>query len=206
MLVLLPPAPGLDIVLFVNSFPESSGFLSKSAMGGEMGARGNGFSRLLLIDLSLVVCAGAEYVELDRISMEVCDVEGRSSSGTSWIAVARWAWVVEVSISPGRFLAGCETDPRRRMPLFTPLKKSPFSCVGVVIASSSLFVGSWFVVKVDENAEENFDSNEALGRKVSLLSAMITSYRLNCSLQHKHILQANKRGVKDTERQVIKGI
>ena len=70
-------------MVFENSFPESRGLLSKSAMGGEMGARGNGFSRLLLIDLSLIVCAGAQYVELDRISIEVCDVEGRSSSGTS---------------------------------------------------------------------------------------------------------------------------
>lgn len=171
MLVLLPPTPGLDIVLAPKTLAESKGFFSSSSMGGETGARGNGFSRLLLMDLSLSLCVSAEYVWLESISKEVCVVVERSSSCASWMTVAICGFVVEVSMFAGRFLVGCDTEPRRLMPLLTPLKNSPFSSEEGLAASSPL-AGSWFA-DAKEKAEENFDSNDALGRNVSL-SAMVT--------------------------------
>jgi len=60
VLVRLPPIPDLDMLVFVKTLPESKGLFINSSKGGEMGARGKGFSLLLLILLSRSLCA--EYV------------------------------------------------------------------------------------------------------------------------------------------------
>ena len=80
-----------------------------------------------------------------------------------------WGFVAVVSMSPGRFFVGCDTDPSRRIPLLNPLKKSPFSSAGVVASSSP--AGSGVMVEEENGAKENFDSKDALFRNV--LSAMI---------------------------------